>query len=306
MMLVLLAYSSALGDVVISMENDVFAHTDRNYTHGTRIMWTSETNYLWGKFLENELAYFRGKTNTIGVTIAQYLYTPKDKSKKEYMPYDRPYAGWLYAGFQFYSSTDNWLDFFELDLGTVGPNALAKQTQNEIHKLIHNKIAQGWDNQIRNEPGANLLYQKKYRERLELGNDFQIDIIPHGGGALGNIHTFADAGCLFRAGYNLPDDYGFIRMEPGARAFNFSNYGIYFFADTEGKWVIRDIFLDGNTFRYYPPTVEKKPLTGEISVGFDLKIYKVDLIYAYNIRTKEFYGQEKNQEFGTISLGFSF
>jgi len=292
--------SSFAGSTTVSIENDVFAGTDRNYTHGTRIMSVGGTNALWGQFLEDNINYFKGKYNYIGFVLAQYIYTPKDKSKKEYIPTDRPYAGWLYSGFQFYSVKDNSMDFFELDVGVVGPASLAKQTQNEFHRFTHNKVFQGWDNQIHNELGIDLIYQNKIKEVLG-----PLECIAHYGESLGNVHTYLDAGGLFRLGYNIPDDFGSLMMEPTVRVIRPEDFSLYVFIDNDFKYVLRNMMLDGNTFQD-SPSIDKRPFVFEFNLGVCTAFKDFSVMYSYTIRTREFYGQEDYERFGTISVTYSY
>jgi len=271
-----------------TIENDVLYDTDRHYTHGTRFV------YMWDK---------TGKSlgSISGLALGQYMYSPSDISISELMPNDRPYAGWLYLGPIFLARNKNQQDMMELDIGVVGPLAGCEWTQMQIHKLLDCGLPYGWDNQIHNEVGVNLAYQKKFRFRYK---NFA-DIIPSAGGAWGNVATYADLGCGARVGYNLPDDFGFLKMEPTVRVTNKSNFRVYGFTDVGGRSVVKNIFIDGNTFKD-SPRVKKNIFVGDLSVGFGIGYGNLDILYSQNTRTKEFEQQEDINRFGTLSISYGF
>ena len=272
-----------------TLENDI-SNSDRHYTHGTRISQRIDKYFDWN-------TDFFKRDNSLSFGIGQYLYTPSDISIEELMEDDRPYCGWLYGELLLESIRGKNADLFALNLGVIGPSAFGEQTQKTVHKIIDSVEPQGWDNQLEDEVGVNLIYQRKYKYRHDGFIDF--DIISHGGGCLGNIFTYANLGVLFRTGYNLPHDFGSVGIEPTIRASK--KFGIYTFVGTDGRYVVRNIFLDGNTFKD-SHSIEKEPLVGDIKMGIGGYFKKVGIIYSYNIRSKEFERQKEHNEFGTITV----
>ena len=281
------------GTHTLTLENDTLGGTDRHYTHGTRYSYVLDEPFKWTEKL------FVDKDKTCSLAFAQYMYTPSDISVSELMEDDRPYGGWLYTGFQLFARDDKYMDLIEIDIGVVGEDSYAEDVQKQIHEWSGSQEPMGWDNQIETEPGFNVVYQKKYRLRYDGILDF--DFIPHTGACIGNVFTYANLGALFRAGYNLPDDFGVQRMEPTVRAKN--NFRFYLFVDTDGRYVARNIFLDGNTFED-SHSVDKEDLVGDLSTGLGIGFKSFDLVYAYNYRTKEFEGQEEHNEFGSVILSW--
>lgn len=90
-------------------------------------------------------------------SIGQKIFTPDDIQRRGLVENDRPYAGWLYFGSAFHNKNARLLDTFEIQLGVVGPAALAEKTQNFVHDLRGIDEARGWDNQLHNEPGVLLI-----------------------------------------------------------------------------------------------------------------------------------------------------
>jgi hypothetical protein len=314
------------GSFSLYTENDkYFAGTDQNYTNGLKLSalstdlrsFTDDSvpapirglSRLFGRFLDGDKPY------KLGLSFGQNIYTPEDTATAAYQPNDRPYAAWLYLGvaFQVYHppATENGvarLDVFEVNAGVVGPAALGREFQNNFHDLIGVERANGWDHQIRNEPGLNLVYERKYRWSTANARDgWGADLIPHAGVSLGNIFTYANAGFEVRAGYCLPADFGsnLIRPSGDSNAARRAPFNIFLFAATDGRAVARDITLDGNTFRD-SHSIDKKHFVADLYGGLGLGTTHWQLTYAQTYRTLEFVGQDERSVFGSISLSFFY
>lgn len=310
-------------------ENDLFANTDRNYTNGIKLSWISpdltrfrDSDELpeWGKKLVSKLPYsgVEGLQRNIAFSIGQNMYTPGDTSTPNLVPDDRPYAGWLYGSAAFHNKDYRHLDTFEIQAGVVGPWSFAEEAQNLVHGLRGLKKAKGWGNQIKNEPGLALVYEHK--DRLitpQTLSGFGFDAITHYGGALGNVFTYGNAGVEMRVGWNIPTDFGTSLIRPGGdtnapsdtRDPRFEDIGhgfsLHAFAAVTGRLVLRDIFLDGNTFRD-SHSVDKKYLVGDLVLGVSIIVDSFKISYAQVLRTKEFRGQDSGHNFGSISISYTY
>lgn len=304
LLLALFGFAARADVVTLGLENDLIGHTDKYYTHGTRIMWQSDSNLPWVAALDyfDRYAAYDKRTS---LALSQFIYTPSTKEPSWYLPGDRPYAGWLYASFMVTATGKRDMDLFSLDLGIVGPDSYAEETQTQIHKWIDSQLPMGWHHQLKDEPGADLVYQKKYKLIRGGTKLVAFEVIPHGGGAAGNVHDYVDVGCLLRLGYNMPDDFGVLRMEPAIRGVNVSHIGGYLFVDTEGKYVLRNLTLDGNTFRD-SHSVPKEDTVGELTGGVCIRAYNLDIVYAYTYRTREFKGQDEPERYGSLALSYTF
>ena len=106
-------------------------------------------------------------------------------------------------------------DKIQLEIGMVGPASLAEKLQTFWHSLLGIHVPEGWDNQLKNEPGAVLFYEQAHRfDSQDLFLDLEIDFVPHFGGSLGNVFTYASSGVTFRLGPDLNDDFGPPRIRP--------------------------------------------------------------------------------------------
>ena len=77
------------------------------------------------------------------------------------------------------------------------------------------------------------------------------------------------------------------------------------FAATTGRLVLRDIFLDGNTFSD-SHHVDKELLVGDFVIGASLVYRKFKFSYAQVLRTAEFEAQNSGHNFGSISISYTY
>lgn len=314
--------------VNLTFENDLFGDTDRHYTNGLKLGWISPdlSDYRdsprlpsWTK---NWIAWLPlinhpGLQRNVGLSIGQKLYTPEDIANPDPIRDDRPYAGWLYLSAAFYNKNPYQLDTLELQLGVVGPAALGEQSQNQIHRWRGIDTAKGWDHQLDDELGIAMIFERKWRViRRYYGDDLGLDVIHHAGGALGNVHTYLNAGSEIRFGYNLPSDFGASLIRPGGDAFapsdssdprykGHDSFSLHGFIGVTGRLVLHDIFLDGNTFES-SLDVDKRHLVSRALAGVSLVVGSYKISYAQVATSKEFRGQDSGQHFGSLSLSYTY
>jgi hypothetical protein len=72
-----------------------------------------------------------------------------------------------------------------------------------------------------------------------------------------------------------------------------------------GRAVLRDIFLDGNTFAD-SHSVDKKYFVADLAGGVAIYFEQFKLTWTQVLRTKEFDGQPDDHEFGSLSLTFFY
>jgi hypothetical protein len=297
----------------IVMENDLF-HSDRYYTNGVRASWllTPGRKSDWALRAARLFPFFPAQSTVhVNYAIGQNMYTPKDISLKNPPANDRPYAGWLYGSVGLIAETGQRLDQLELTIGVVGPASFAEETQTFVHKTMRIDEPEGWDHQLKNEPGFILTYHRSWRSYVSksfFGVPF--DLTPHAGGSLGNVFTYANSGITLRYGKELPLDYGTPRIQPSLPGSGFfipqKGFGWYHFAGVEGRAVARNIFLDGNTFRE-SNSVEKEPFVGDFQFGIVMTRHNVRIGYTHVVRTREFKTESgHHQDFGALSISMQF
>lgn len=297
----------------MQLENDMFQHTDRHYTHGTRFSYLTPEGDIPDQVnaAADAMPLFPAEgRKRASFILGQSIFTPSNITLRDPPTNDRPYAGWLYGGVGLVSDTGQRLDNLELDLGIVGPQSYAEDTQKFVHGVIGAKQPQGWNHQLKNEPGIVLTYERTWRsiaQAYPLG--FAADLAPHVGGSVGNVFTQAAGGLMLRIGRNLPDDYGPPRIRPSLPGSDFfvptAGFGWYLFAGVEERAVARNIFLDGNTFAH-SASVDKNTWVGDFQFGIAVTFDAVRIALTEVDRTREFEGQQHPDSFGALTVGFRF
>ena len=296
------------------IDNDLASGTDRYYTNGFLFAWRSPSYDppAWLSFLTDRpsLVFPEGGTPRWGLAFGQDKFTPERTDLRNPDPLDRPYAGWLYGSLSLTSYTASAYGSIELQPGVVGPAALGEQVQNGTHDLLNIDRALGWDYQLKDEPGINLILARQWRFQQPLGvGDLSVGMVPSIAVSLGNVQTYASAGLMVRAGSKLTADFGPPRTRPSMAGSAFfqsdGEWGWYAFAAVEGRAVAHDIFLDGNTWRD-SRSVDREPLVGDASLGFVLIMPTARLTAAYTFRSREFTTQRETAQFGSLSLSFRF
>ena len=310
------------------LENDVFTGTDREYTNGIKLTWISRdlsgyhevSTPTWSRGIIDRLPFVNkpGTVRNVSLSIGQNMYAPENLERTDLILDDRPYAGITYLAAGFHSKDSRRMDTFEINLGIVGPHSYAEQVQKTWHKWINATDPKGWAHQLKDEPIFNLYYERKWRLlKTDLGKEFGLDVIPHLGGALGNGLTGVNTGAQTRFGWHLPNDYGTFLIRPGSdtnapmgdsdpRFYTASQrLGCHVFAGFNANAVIRNIFLDGNTFRD-SHSVDKKPFVLQGVAGVAVLFHRFKITYAYVYQTKEYDTQNEAQEYTSITVSYSF
>jgi lipid A 3-O-deacylase len=301
------------GAFSILFENDIFDNTDHDYTNGVELGYTTSPNGTpqWAVNAARALPFF-AQTGDVRTryAIGQAIFTPTNISLVNPPLTDRPYAGFLYGSMGLVADDGIHLDQLQVTLGVVGPDSLAENSQNFVHDIIHDQDALGWNTQLHNEPGLIISYERAVKiipPQSLLGGVF--DIEPHFGGAIGNVYDYANAGLMARFGFNLPKDYGPLRIQPSLPGSDYfeptAGFGAYVFAGVDGRAIARNLFLDGNSFED-SRSVSKKSLVGDLSLGGAVTFDAFRIAFTHVIRTREYATQTTPDRFGAVDLTFRF
>lgn len=279
----------------VRWENDLFAGTDQFYTNGVSLG-LSHTGRSWIDPAAELLPWGQGR-RTVGYDIGQAMFTPSDKTLRIPDPDDRPYAGILALGLALHVDQADSYHGLKFITGVVGPSSQADETQEIVHDLTGSEQPEGWDAQLHDEPILNVAYEYRHKFRL-LGErrGWSLEAIPVAGGWAGNMLTQAELGAFVRFGYNVPDDFGptFVRgmdylppprwseADSSTCGWGFSVYGGVF-----GNLVLRDITLDGNTFRD-SPSVDKNIFVPAAGFGLSVGNRSFQLTFTYAFLGEEF------------------
>lgn len=300
------------GILSVVIENDLFAGSDSDYTNGIRFAWISseENTPKLARQIANVLPLAGDGNKRISIAAGQSMFAPEELARRDLVVGDQPYAGWLYGSVGMVSDTGTTLDNVMLTLGVVGPLALAEPTQKFVHHVTDSPQPKGWDNQLKNEPGIVLTYERKWRSIYEISPfGLSADVTPHAGINLGNINTDATVGATFRLGYDLPADYGPPRIRPSLPGSDFfvptEELGGYLFTTVGERAVARNIFLDGNSFAD-SASVDKKYFVGTLQVGAAVTYGETRLSYTQVFMTREYETQTHPSVFGALTLSTRF
>lgn len=300
-----------LGSFSLVFENDRTAATDRHYTHGSYASWTSAPGRVPGLLerLGASIPLLETGADRVGYVLGQTMFTPDNISTRRLVENDRPYAGWLYGGLRLVSEQADGLQRLELDLGVVGPASQADDIQKIVHQVLGVQRPNGWDNQLDNEPGALLIYERKWRNIGAVGG-LEGALIPHVSAAVGNVMTLGAAGGTLAIGRNLDANWGPPRIYPGIRgtdhdAGDGASLHWSLFAGGEARLVAHNVFLDGNTFSD-SHSVDRNLLVGDVQAGLQVSYGPARLAFTYVVRTREFEGQDEHDRFGSVTLSVRF
>lgn len=305
----------------IQFDNDLFGGgTDRHFTHGSRVSCLTEP-IDWITDAAEQLPWFnKGQAlqNTdsdlharASISVGQNIFTPEDITKRELIKEDRPYAGWLYVGFGLVANQGSKrYDKLELSIGVVGPLSYADEIQKGWHALFKLRRPEGWKNQMKNELALNIFYEQArrfYKSSRILGLEF--DLIPHIGGGLGNVLVYGAAGATVRFGPDLSDDFGPPRIRPSLPGGDYfrakKGFNWYLFTGIEGRAVIHNIFLDGNVFSR-SHSVDRKIWAGDLQAGAAIQVSTFRISYTQIYRAMEYTGQNRPDNFGSVSISYQF
>jgi hypothetical protein len=134
-----------------------------------------------------------------------------------------------------------------------------------------------------------------------------VDSILHAGGAVGNVATYLNSGMEVRFGVNLPRNFGVSLIRPaGSTRFSPTPMpSVFLFAAVNGKYVLRDIFLDGNTFTD-SHSIDKKVFVADLACGLTISYRNLMVTYTQVTRSRQFVGQDDAHDFGSLTLSFFF
>ena len=230
----------------VNEENDAFTPigSDRDYTQGVQIIWNYSTwDPDWNRYFSYASLLFvtkhflpnvdkvvecqkpdsssDGGCGSIFFGLEQTIYTPPDLLIPDLQPQQRPYAGYLAAGFGMTARYAHGLVTSQVLVGTTGPHSGAKQIQSLAHWTWSHKRSQpqGWSHQLGNAWQVALVNQYSWRlpnrwmEHCASGCNGTrderrtYDLTPRIGLDLGTPMTRASAGGVVRLGYGFPSQF---------------------------------------------------------------------------------------------------
>lgn len=240
--------------------------------------------------------------------IGQIIETPMQKQRLPPLRDDQPYAGLLYAGCHYHLRTARRMESLGLQYGVVGPWSLAEQSQTFAHRVVGSQEALGWGWQLRNELVANLRYDRQEVVGEAAVGESGLRFFDNVDLALGSLVTSAALGVNLLYARNPEAVFGLNPNYLGRypRITRGQSVGFYTMASLQVSGVLRNIFLDGNTWVDSPASVPHEPLlaSGQLLIGYGHSCWALQL--GLNVSTRSFKTQAVEwPQYGTLALSWS-
>jgi len=183
-----------------------------------------------------------------------------------------------------------------LQLGVVGPPALAEEVQAAMHRAFDFRQPIGWDHQLPFEPTVQVGARREV-DFYGVGRRYTKVVAGYATGAdLGNALTQATASIC------LAICFGSIACSAGYRAVD--GYGVNIRGSVGSRWVLRNIFLDG-TFRE-SHSVQKEPWVPQVAASTSIRLGRFLLEYGRDWRLREYASDPSGFSFGSIRLQYGW
>jgi len=292
--------------VSLRIDNDAFDfwmlpwnRPDEEYSSGVHITYDGGHAPLWSRrFLCQMPACLTAnrECRTGRAEIGQDLYTPAtSKTNPVPAPGSRPNAGWLYVSQTARSLRPSRSDELTLTFGVTGRPSLGKFTQTIAHSAAPTfNRPSDWSYQVGFEPGV----MARYEQRRRIGQDDRaigFDVVPRFVLTAGNVSTAAEIGVQTRTGWHLRHPW-----LPQDGPIEFALIG-----GVSARAVVRDLFLDGNTFRD-GPHVGHETFVGSGEIGVLMRFRALSLAYRAVNDTRSYSAGPKWHPWASIVGGVTF
>lgn len=308
------------------VENDLFNDgDDHNYTSGVQFSVSTPRFGApgWAVDVAQKLGMEDGTRLQTEFGFSQAMFTPRDLTRADPDPLDRPYAGVALFSMALIGDTPapdaslptgarlktTRFDQFVYYAGVAGPAAGAEQAQGGVHRARGAALAQGWDTQIPERIVGGIAFRTtRNLNPAPTAERVFFDLLPHAGFTLGSVTTDAEAGISLRLGYHRPRDFGAPRIGPslpGSGYFTTEHlWGVYGFAGAAQRYVAYDITLDERPSRG-PGRIDRREFVGDAQVGLLAYVGCLRGSYTHIWRSEQFRGQREGSGFGAVTLSYS-
>jgi hypothetical protein len=290
-----------------------FSGSDKAYTHGLK----ADLFYIKKdeKPAFDERLMLKAGTNSVktyGWGITQTMVTPNDLSKPEIVASDYRYACSITLSRTRHSS--NPVRKYNLQteyvVGLLGPIALGKETQDAMHKLIHDEMPRGWNSQLKTSALLNInLTAEKQLCRVKKSIECIGGVKSSAGTSLTSLSVYT----LLRVGKMNPYFNGYLTqyVQQGKGT---ESWQLYILLRPSLDFVLRNAHIQGGTFRperdemnrekeAFPPRDQRR--LNRIGCGLDYGLVVTLKKVSITFTQRDLYAMIKEQtrhEVGNISI----
>lgn len=282
-------------------DNDAYLATkqDRYYTNGLFIQFKSATKNKRDSTVKKIWS----------INLGQELYNARSGQVKTIENVDRPFAGYLYGGgsLQWLKPNENVLKL-ELQVGTIGPSALGRESQTILHNTVGFYEVSGWQYQVNDEVGVNLKANLQYllfrNERKNLDLSLPINA------SLGNTFTGLETGILFRTGNINPFYHSAATKSQVSTKFekDLKDKEFYFFLKPTLTYVAYNATIQGGMFvkDKGPVTFDANPFVFAQQIGAAYANNRWTFDFSVIFKSKQLKEAVKSEQYASAQIYYRF
>lgn len=235
-----------------TFDNDGLYGVDKDYTSGLFLSYTSRPFIPEGMVKALSLSAWNGPSiDKLEFILGHKIFTPENLEADFPLVDDRPYAGYLFSGFNYISLQNKQAQRFNLTVGTTGEHSLADGTQEFVHRITHSDFPDGWEYQIDNSIVGSVGYLSHFNlARTHSSQETEWELSNVSEANIGNFRSDISTGFMIRWGSQLAESLGAgnIDNEHPFRAgmLGSSESGWFFYTGAKGRYRFNDVTIEGD------------------------------------------------------------
>ena len=241
--------------------------------------------------------------------LGHMMFTASKSTLQFSFSQDRPFAGYLYAGFgigKFYNS--NAILTTKIEVGVIGPNAKGHELQKFMHSIYDFPDPSGWKFQIKNAFALNI--NASYLHYFKKISSNKLDISSYNFLKTGTVFTSISTGIYSRIGVkNLQPFSNSVAFHSNLNKKSTSHKESFIFIKPMIHYTFYDATIEGSFLNNTSPvTFDVMPFHFSMELGY--RYYRKRFLYGY---TFTYHTQKlkslraaKTNSYGSIYIGYYF